>query len=288
MKVKSVWGEQPMMNGKKHSVMSQFIEHFAPCSRWRIDHKRLWLDYLETGILPFDPKNLHNALRQIIDNPQNMPRGERLLHLRKKHNFTMKEDKTPYRPEEALERFLVVSNGDNFFNQVPVGGGKESIDIVILKNRKTVEFIELKPWSSCDSPLYGLVESLKNLIEYRVILERQIEHQGQRWDVGIRLLAPYAYFQNFRLVNGDGTVCDERLHRTKGLLRDLAAEFSVDIAVSSLPLTADRFNRACAELYDRYNLTGQQVVSVSNNDEVEPLREKNWVEMAVSVSDFKN
>lgn len=33
------------------SVMQQVIDHFSesPLSRWRIDHKRLWLEYLKTG-----------------------------------------------------------------------------------------------------------------------------------------------------------------------------------------------------------------------------------------------
>lgn len=78
----------------------------------------------------------------------------------------MTPDKIPYRTEEALERLIVVSNGDNFYNQIPIGGGKESIDIGVKESESEFTFIELKPWGNQNSPLYALVESLKNLLEY--------------------------------------------------------------------------------------------------------------------------
>jgi len=102
----------------------------------------------------------------------------------------LKEDKNPYRTEEALERYVIVSNGDRFFNQVSVGGGKESIDIVIRHGTGSVEFVELKPLDSNDSPLYAIVEGLKNLTEYRVIVERQIKELERFWKVNISMLAP--------------------------------------------------------------------------------------------------
>ena len=145
-----------MADSMNKSVTMQIISHFSDSSlsSWRIDHKRLWMEYLETGKLPFTPKELHTAIQEIVNKPGNRPRGEKLLHLRKRNAFTLKVDKTPYRPEEALERFVIVSNDDNFYNQVPVGGGKESIDLAIEHSKDSIEFIELKPWNSGDSPLY--------------------------------------------------------------------------------------------------------------------------------------
>ena len=89
--------------------------------------------------------------------------------------FTIKKDKKPYRAEEALERFIIISNADNIYNQIPVGGGKESIDIGIKESDSKFKFVELKSWRSNNSPIYAIVESLKNLIEYRIIIEREIK-----------------------------------------------------------------------------------------------------------------
>ena len=130
------------------SVMKQIIEHIGqlPYSQWGLEHKRLWIEFLETGRLPFSAEELHAVIREIVDDPENRPRGERLLELHKRDGFTLKPDKKAYRPEEGLERLIVFSNSDNYYNQVPVGGRKESIDIVIEHNDDTIEFVELKPW----------------------------------------------------------------------------------------------------------------------------------------------
>jgi len=53
----------------------------------------------------------------------------------------------PGRPEEALERLIVHSNPGSMFGQMSIRGGKESVDIVRLRN-KVGTFIELKPWKS--------------------------------------------------------------------------------------------------------------------------------------------
>ncbi len=266
------------------SVMKQIIEYFSgpPLSRQGINHKQLWLDYLATGKLPFTPKELHQAIWDIADKPENRPRGEKLLHFRKKYNFTLKEDKIPYRPEEALERFVIVSNGDNFFNQVPVGGRKESIDIVIRHSRDSVEFVELKPWNNKDSPLYALVEGLKNLIEYRIIVERQIKKLECPWKVNISMLAPRDYFRNFFLLDDSDTGIHENILRTTDLLDEWAKEFDVRLSIFSLFLTADRFNRACSRIHDQHGLVGQQIASITEDDRISSLECSKWVELASS------
>ncbi len=77
------------------SVMGQIIDHFrnGPHSKWRIDQKRLWLEYLQTGKLPFTINELHNTIQEIVNGPANRPRGEKLLKFRKRTNFTLKDDK---------------------------------------------------------------------------------------------------------------------------------------------------------------------------------------------------
>jgi len=46
------------MDSMSKSVMKQIIDYFngSPRSRYGINHKKLWLDYLATGELPFTPK----------------------------------------------------------------------------------------------------------------------------------------------------------------------------------------------------------------------------------------
>jgi len=83
-----------MVDYMSKSVMKQVIDHFSgsTLSRWRIDHKRLWLEYLKTGELPFTPNELHTTIQEIANQPENRPRGEKLLHFRKRNNFTFKEE----------------------------------------------------------------------------------------------------------------------------------------------------------------------------------------------------
>lgn len=266
------------------SVMKQVIEHFSesPLSQWKIDHKKLWLVYLKTGKLPFTPNELHTTIQEIVNQQENRPRGEKLLRFRKRNNFTLKEDKTPYRPEEALERFIVVSNEDTFFNQFPIGGGKESIDMVVKHSRDTVEFIELKPWDSSDSPLYALIEGLKNLIEYRVIVERQIKKIDIPWKVDISLLAPKEYYQKFFLLDASVSTIAQNISRTTDLVNDLSSEFNTNITMFSLALGDDSFRQACARIYNHQGFTGQQIASVNEDDAISTLRRTNWAELASS------
>ncbi len=266
------------------SVMGQIIDHFSngPHSKWRIDQKRLWLEYLQTGKLPFTINELHNTIQEIVNKPANRPRGEKLLKFRKRTNFTLKDDKMPYRPEEALERFIIVSNDDNFFNQFPIGGGKESIDMVCRHSRDLLEFIELKPWNSGDSPLYGLVEGLKNLIEYRMIVEQQICDVEHPWKVDVSVLAPGKYYRNFMLFDDSGLSNEKNIFRITELINKFAGEFSTKISILSLRLSLESFTQMCARVYDHQGLVGQQVVTLSLKDGDNSLNKGNWVSLASS------
>lgn len=115
------------MTTAQQKVIAQIIQQISATQegRWRIHHKRCWLDYLNTGRLPFSPEQLHEVITQVLTLPDNLPRGEKLFHFRQKFNFTITEDRTPYRTEEALERFIVMANRNRMYNQTPIGGGKE-------------------------------------------------------------------------------------------------------------------------------------------------------------------
>lgn len=267
------------------SVMRQLIKHFTPISKWGINHKRLWLEYLETGELPFTPEDLHNTIREVVDTPKNRPRGKKLLCLRQRNRFTLKENKTPYRPEEALERFITVTNGELYFNQTPIGGGKESVDIVAQIDGSSLEFIELKPWVSGNSPLYALIEGMKNLIEYRVIVEQQLQEVKRPWRVDVSLLAPERYHQEYRLLNDSLESIGTHIDRTSVLLQALSQEFRCQLAIYSIPVTVEKFHQACARIYDDQRLAGQETGSVSSRYSIPSLQRKQWNLLASSIDD---
>jgi hypothetical protein len=266
------------------SVMKQIIGRFSksPLSRWKIAHKRLWMEFLDTGDIPFSPRELHTVIQEIVNMPENRPRGDKLMHLRKRNAFTLKANKIPYRPEEALERFVVVSNEENFYNQTPVGGGKESIDLVIEHNKNSIEFIELKPWNSNNSPIYALVEGLKNLIEYRVIHEQEIRDVKDYAEVALSLLAPEEYYQKYFLLDTLKKERAENLYRSSELLYAMASEFNAKITFKSCPLTPSSFQQKCSRIYDEQGLSGQQVATVTEHDAIASLRLSNWLELATS------
>lgn len=93
----------------------------------RITHKKGWLGFLEDGDLVFTAQELHQAFCEIFQNDGNKPRGEKLFCLRKRCNFTITSTRKPYRTEEALERFITASNPENYFNQIPIGGGRNPL-----------------------------------------------------------------------------------------------------------------------------------------------------------------
>ena len=217
----------------------------------KITHKKGWLEFLEDGDLVFTPRELHTTLRIIISMDDNQPRGKKLFRLRKKSRFTLRENKEPYRPEEALERFVIYSNESNFYNQIPIGGGKESIDIGIGEDSSKFIFVELKSWNNSNSPLYAIVESLKNLTEYRIIHEKNIKPIPLYKDIELCILAPIAYYQRYGLVDDSGTVKKNEFSHIQSLLNSMEAEFNSKICVMSLDMTYDYFKNICSDIYDK-------------------------------------
>lgn len=236
----------------------------------RVTHKRGWLDFLKDGDLVFTPRELHEKLWEVIDSESNRPKGQRLFWLRKRYNFTMMPDKRPYRTEEALERFIVVSNGDNFFGQIPIGGGKESIDIGIKESDTKFVFVELKPWESKNSPLYAIIEILKNLVEYRVIIKRNLADVPRWSEVELVVLAPCQYYQRWKLDN------EPYIAVLKPRISELSKEFQTRISFMALDMEKNSFLAACRRIYEDHGLDGKVEMTVSNQDSIQELVRGNW------------
>lgn len=272
-----------MKSLKQPKVIAQIIQRISEKhdGRWKVNHKRCWLEYLNSGRLPFSPGQLHDVINEVVSLPMNLPRGEKLFHFRQKFNFTIKQDRKPYRPEEALERFIVMANRDMMYNQTPIGGGKESIDIVVQQGQ-SVEFVELKAWQGGDSPLYALIEGLKNLIEYRAIKAHGIKNIMMYPRVTASVLAPASYYQDYGLLDVREKPIGENIAKTASLLRALGKEFNAVLACKYLTLPIDSFSESCAVLFTRNQVTAQCSVAVTENDIIGALRHGNWIELASS------
>ena len=268
------------MKGILREVISRLHSHKN--GYCRITHKRGWLGYLQDGDLVFTLQELHQALRDIIDSEEMRPRGDKLFCLRRKYNFTIKADKTPYRPEEALERFIVVSNADTFYNQIPIGGRKESIDIGIKENDLKFTFVELKPWSSANPPLYALVESLKNLIEYRIIHERKIKDIPQFKELDLIILAPETYYQIYHLIDNKGLYREDMIRTLEKTLKELSSEFQTNVSFMVLEIEKNSFFNICRKMYDDKKAKGQEIITLSKTDAIPILTRNNWKLLATS------
>jgi hypothetical protein len=245
-------------------------------------HKRGWLGYLKNGDLGFTVKELHQTLREVIDTDQMRPRGNKLFCLRRKYSFTIKADKTPYRAEEALERFIVVSNADNFYNQIPIGGRKESIDIGIKENDSKFTFVELKPWSSTNPPFYAVIESLKNLIEYRIIHARKIKVIPQFKALDLIILAPEAYYQDYKLIDDNGLYQKDMIRTLEKTLKELSSVFQTNVSFMVLEIEKNSFFNICRKMYDDKKVNGQEIITLSKTDAIPILTRNNWKLFATS------
>jgi hypothetical protein len=253
-------GEVKEMNNIKMIISGLKSEKNGYC---RITQIGGWFGYLEDRDMVFTPQDLKKTILRVVN--ENLPRGERLFDLKwcqqdNHFHFTMLALKKlgppvqPYRKEEALERFIVLSNGDRFYNQIPIGGGKESIDIGIRESDSKFIFVELKPWDSGNNPLYALIESLKNLIEYRTILKRKIAKIEDFEHIELMLLAPMAYYQTYELLDLNGARSEDKLSVVRDTLAKIGSEFKefnlAGISFRALPDFGElEFLQKCWEVY---------------------------------------
>ncbi len=259
----------------------------------RIKHQEGWFGYLEDGDTVFTPQNLKKTILRVVN--EDPPRGKKLFNLNwcqkeKRLHFTMLTPKKlkseppvqPYRTEEALERFIVISNGDTFYNQIPIGGGKESIDIGIKESDSRFIFVELKPWKSNDSLLYALIESLKNLVEYRIILKRKIAEIEEYKYIDLMILAPAAYYQKYELLDPNGRRSEDKLSVVRDTLAKIVSEFRefnlVTVSFMVLPdIGKLEFLHKCWEVYkEKFKGQTKESVRLTRAHAMPLLKRDHW------------
>ncbi len=247
----------------------------------RVKHKRGWLGFLRDGDPVVTPQKLHRVLNDVVETEGMRPRGEKLFCLRCRYCFTARGDGTPFRPEEALERFIMASNKDTsdkvkFFNQIPIGGGKESIDIGIQEDDSKFTFVELKPWVCHDSPLYALIEVLKNLVEYRTILKEKNKNIPRYTWPNLMILAPREYFQAYQLLDDSGTRRQAEIVYVEKVIRDFSEEFKTGISLRYLELDKQAFLEKCKKAFKNQGAVGQQIISIEGEDPIPELMFNRW------------
>lgn len=230
-------------------VMAQLLAELKPaCPTCEcLSHRKTWLTFMETGRASVSPSFLHRVIEEVVRRPENLPKGERLLHLEPRYRFTIHPDGRPDRPEEALERFLAVANPEGLFNQVPIKGGKESVDIVLARDGRAI-FVELKPWASGNTPLYALIESLKNLSTYRVLRERCIPTCNRFDQVSVAVLAPTEYYNTYGILDRLGLAPASGAARFQAFLDEVASACGACISILSLDLGHTVFLDQCRPL----------------------------------------
>lgn len=287
------------MNNMKRIISRLKSEKNGYC---RIKHKQGWFGYLEDRDMVFTPQDLKKTILRVVN--ENPPRGKKLFDLNlcqqgERLHFTMLPPKKskleppvqPYRTEEALERFIRLSNGDRFYNQIPIGGGKESIDIGIKESDSKFIFVELKPWESHDSPLYALIESLKNLIEYRTILKRKIAEIEEYKHIELMVLAPIDYYRTYRLLEANGARSEDKLSVVRDTLAKIGSEFKefnlAAISFMALPdIGKAEFLQKCWEVYkEKFKGQTKGLVQLTRAHAIPLLARDRW-KLVVATDDI--
>ncbi|MFA6434828.1 MAG: hypothetical protein WCW52_09045 [Elusimicrobiales bacterium] len=154
--------------------MEMIMDRFLNKYKFRIETKKDW-NKLATSSFPED---VALEIKETLS-----------VKERRTDKFTVEkcnEIIAPYRPEEALERLILQANRECSNQHNLKQAKKENIDLV-HKHGNKIELIELKPWECCNSPLYGLIEIVKNEFFYK--------HPGK--EISLTFLAPKAYYINF-------------------------------------------------------------------------------------------
>lgn len=245
-------------------------------NRYTLNHKRTWRDLIKKGHWPCDPKVINKKLQVLTACDQYQPRGDRLLYLCSRHKFTLLQSGKPKSAEEALERLIVQANPNNMYGQMPIRGeGRETVDVVKLENQ-TGTFIELKPWRTQNSPLYALLESLKNLYLFR-ILKANNHHGATAFEnVKIAILAPFSYYQDYHFLSRDLEIHNRK--NVQEYFDAIAKEFKTEIEILALNWKEEALWYVCSAISPK-NTNKKTTVSVVDYSVIEPLKEKNWIEL---------
>jgi hypothetical protein len=249
--------------------------HSQHDNRFTLNHKKTWLALVDDGIWPCEPQVLSEKLQELTKLDEYQPKGEELLSLKSRDEFTLLPSLRPGRPEEALERLIVQSNSGTMFGQMPTRGGKESVDIVRLRNRVGT-FIELKPWRNSDSPLYAILEGLKNLAYFNVLKAMEHKRCENFSSVNLMVLAPVAYYREYHLLNEHGEVNNH--YQLREFIEALAGTFKTRIQVFGLNWEEEELLNVCADICPTPPKENK-VVSVLGYPPIEALLKKNWIKI---------
>jgi len=257
------------MTSKKKKILEKVISNLnsKKDGYCRITQKKGWLGFLQDGDLVFSPNEFRHVLEPIIK--EHPPEGEKLFHLRKRYQFTAKSDMTPDVSEAALERFIVASNSEeDFFNQIPIGGRRECIDIGIRESIDKFIFVELKTWGSNDTPLYAILESLKNLMEYRFMLNNPDKYKNipTYKEIDLIVLAPRFYYEAYKRNESSG------IQKMKKALNDISVEFNTNISLMELQIEKRKFDKIREEM----KIDDQGRSRVSGADAIHELAWNQW------------
>jgi hypothetical protein len=249
--------------------------HSVHDNRYTLNHKKTWLDLVDMGIWPCEPDLLFKKLQELMKLDEFQPRGKKLLSLRLRDGFTLLPSMRPGRPEEALERLIVHSNSGAMFGQMPIRGGKESVDIVRLRN-KVGTFIELKPWKSNYSPLYAVLEGLKNLALFNLLKTMGHQKCENFEHVNLMVLAPVDYFLDYHLINEHGTT--DKYTQVKEFIEATASIFRTRIQMLGINWKEEDMAKVCQDICPTLSQENK-VVSVLGYPPIEALFEKNWIKI---------
>lgn len=179
------------------------VKKMNPANRW-IDTKPGWKNYKHNE----GKENIIDKIKAIIDEIKNKigtPRNDNNLKELPLHNvfLTAKskyDDTNKCNNEKNIEKLIatIYEKDKRVSNQWCVGKNQESVDLVICDNNKKYTLVELKSLNqnnTSDSPIFALIETIKN---YCLLKEYYSQEKSHICDIKeFCLLAPKDYYEHF-------------------------------------------------------------------------------------------
>ena len=138
-------------------------------------------------------------LKQKIDNLGNCFKQyeTKEIELRKTREFSIvrkeKQNFSIWRKEEAIERVIVCDDKNEFYNQITLTNGKENVDLIEIQDNKIIMY-ELKAENGKDSPIFALIEILKN---YEFFKKAKKNEKLKNKEIELVILAPKEYYDTY-------------------------------------------------------------------------------------------
>ncbi len=215
-----------MDRGSNSSTMKKIIDRFSEAKT-----KSKWNKFI------FSKDKAEILIRALNESTYDIVPRDELTRKEIRHNFTIVKKEAvsepePFRKEEALERLLAVAN-TNMQNQIALNkkNSKESIDLV-YKKKDEVILIELKYAENGGTPLYALVEGLKNFFIYK--------KNDQKKEFTILILAPIHYYEKFHR--------ESSIKNFFELIEFLSKEIKIKIIVKGIRIEMNYLENAIKEM----------------------------------------